>query len=105
MDKVFQALADPQRRTMLDIIKKAPGCNVRDVSGHFDMSRIGVMKHLRVLEDAGLVISEKSGRERKLYFNVMPIQFIYERWTDQFSALWATPLAKLKNKLETDGDY
>ncbi len=74
---------------MLDILKESPGCNVNEVSEFFDMSRIAVMKHLRVLEEADLVVSKKRGRARHLYFNVVPIQMVYDRWSTEYSALWA----------------
>jgi len=100
MDKVFHALASPVRRRIIDLVMAAPGCNVGEVSRSFDVSRIAVMKHLAVLEDAGLVISEKKGRSRQLYFNAVPIQMIYERWTDKFSALWAGKLTAFKARME-----
>ncbi len=100
MDKVFQALASGVRRAMLDIVGDDPGCSVADVCRHFDVSRIAVMKHLNVLERAGLLISEKKGRQRCLYFNTVPIQLIHERWTTEYSALWAGKLTALKYELE-----
>lgn len=100
MDKVFKALSSGVRREMLDIVRDDPGCSVAAVSGHFDVSRIAVMKHLNVLEEAGLLISEKKGRQRCLYFNTVPIQMIHERWTSEYSALWAGKLTALKYKLE-----
>ncbi len=99
-DRVFQALASAHRRQVLDIVKADPGCSVKDVCRHFDMSRIAVMKHLTVLEQAGLLISEKQGRTRSLYFNPVPIQMIHERWTDEFSALWAHRIGALKHRAE-----
>lgn len=100
MDAVFQALAHASRRQMLDIVKNNPGCHINAVSSNFEMSRIAVMKHLRILEDAGLIVSEKDGRARKLYFNSVPIQLIYDRWTTEYSAFWATQLTDLKFALE-----
>ena len=100
MDKLFHALASSVRREMLDILKAAPGSAVASVAAHFDVSRIAVMKHLKVLEDAGLVISEKRGRTRHLYFNAAPIQMIYERWTTEFSAEWAGRLTLFKHTVE-----
>ncbi|MBI3547801.1 MAG: helix-turn-helix transcriptional regulator [Elusimicrobia bacterium] len=102
MDRVFKAMADKSRRRMLDAIKAAPGCNVNGVCGHFKMSRIGVMKHLRILESAGLVISKKEGRERRLFINAVPIQMIHDRWMSQYSTHWAQGLARLKYALEAD---
>ena len=100
MDAVFHALASGTRRQMLDIVSEQPGCNVSAVCRHFDVSRIAVMKHLAVLEKANLVISEKTGRSRTLYFNPVPIQMIHERWTTEYSALWAGEMTKLKYRLE-----
>jgi len=89
LDAVFAALASEARRRILDILKKEPGCNVNRVCDFFEIGRIAVMKHLAVLEDANLVISEKVGRERLLWFNPVPIQMIDNRWTTEFSAYWA----------------
>ena len=103
MDSIFAALAHPGRRRILDILKKDPGCSVNHVAEHFDISRIAVMKHLRVLEDAGLLVSEKEGRTRRLYFNLVPIQMIYDRWTSEYSALWASALTRVKYAVEAAG--
>src|SRR5437588_11496489 len=81
MDVLFLALACPTRRQILDIVKDQPGCGVKHVARFFTMSRIAVMKHLRVLVGAGPLLSQKQGRNRKLYFNCVPIQTIYDRWT------------------------
>jgi predicted transcriptional regulator len=101
MDAVFRALASESRRRILDIVKDRPGCSVNHVAGYFDVSRINVMKHLRVLEDAGLIHSEKQGRTRKLYFNCVPIQMIHDRWTTQYSAMWDGRLTRVKYRVET----
>ena len=85
---------------MLDLVTESPGCSVTDVCRHFDVSRIAVMKHLAVLERASLLVSEKVGRTRKLYINTVPIQMIYDRWTSEYSALWAERLTKLKYRVE-----
>lgn len=85
---------------MLDRIKEMPGCQVNDVAKYFAMSRIGVMKHLKVLEDAGLVLSRKVGRCRELHFNAAPIQMIYDRWTTEFSSFWASHVMDFKYHLE-----
>ena len=100
MDKLFHALASSARREILDIVLASPGCSVGHVCTHFDVSRIAVMKHLRVLEEAELVISEKRGRTRHLYFNPMPIQSIHERWTTDYSALWAARLTDFRYTVE-----
>jgi len=100
MDAVFGALASEPRRRILDILRKEPGCNVNRVCEFFDIGRVAVMKHLDVLEGANLVLSERSGRERLLYFNPVPIHMIYDRWTTEFSAYWAGRLARLKYRTE-----
>ena len=100
MDKVFQALGHASRRRILDIVKEHPGCNVNEVCAFFDTSRIAVMKHLRILEQVGLIVSEKEGRSRKLYFNVVPIQMVYDRWTTEYSGMWASRLTRLKYRME-----
>ena len=103
MDAVFQALANGSRRRMLDLIRDQPGCSVNEVSAHFEMSRIAVMKHLRVLEGAKLITSEKEGRKRKMFFNEVPIQMIYDRWTSEFGSLWASRMTRIKYRIEADG--
>jgi predicted transcriptional regulator len=102
MDAVFLALACPSRRKILDIVKDRPGCGVKHVARFFTMSRIAVMKHLRVLVEAGLVLSQKEGRNRKLFFNCVPIQLIYDRWTTEYSALWASRLTEVKYRVEAE---
>ena len=99
-DKVFQALASAPRRAILDIVRDQPGCSVMHVCKYFDVSRIAVMKHLNVLEQAGLLISEKEGRTRRLHFNAAPIQMIHERWSSEYSALWAGKLTTFKFDVE-----
>ena len=101
MDSVFRALAHPSRRRLLDILQEHAGASVADVCGFFEISRIAVMKHLRILEEASLVTSVKEGRTRKLYFNAVPIQMIHDRWTSEYSALWAAQLTRLKYKVES----
>ncbi|QJR15851.1 ArsR/SmtB family transcription factor [Usitatibacter palustris] len=102
MDAVFAALASEPRRRILDVLKKEPGCNVNRVAEFFDeMGRVAVLKHIDVLEAANLVISEKSGRERLLWFNPVPVHMIYDRWTTEFSAVWAGKLARMKYRLES----
>ena len=100
MDAVFQALAHPARRRVLDIVKNSPGCCVGEVASAFEMSRVAVMKHLAVLEEAGLVNSQKVGRTRRLYVNAAPIQMIYDRWTTEYSQFWASQVTDLKFRLE-----
>ena len=101
MDAIFAALAHESRRRILDIVREQSGCSVNDVVEHFDISRIAVMKHLRTLEEVGLLISEKVGRTRHLYFNAIPIQMIYDRWTSEYSGLWAGGMTRLKYSVES----
>ena len=100
MNHVFHALASATRREVLDIVKENPGCSVTKVCRHFDVSRIAVMKHLTVLEKAGLLISEKRVRTRTLFFNTVPIQMIHERWTSDYSEMWASKLTAFKYNIE-----
>lgn len=100
MDAVFQALAHESRRHMLDIVKENPGIGVGALASEFDVSRIAVMKHLNVLEQAGLLVSQKDGRTRRLYFNAVPIQMIHERWTTEYSAYWSSNLTRIKHLAE-----
>ena len=102
MDAIFQALAHESRRRMLDIVKEEPGIGVGALASDFDVSRIAVMKHLAVLEDANLVVSEKDGRTRRLYFNAAPIEMIHDRWTTQYSAYWAGQLTRIKYLAEAN---
>ena len=104
MDAVFRALGSPIRRRILDIVKESPGCHVNDVCAYFDMSRIAVMKHIRVLERADLIHSKKVGRLRKMYLNVVPIQMIHDRWTSEYGALWAGCLTRFKYRVEAKGE-
>lgn len=96
MDAIFQALANESRRRMLDLVKESPGINVGTLAGEFEVSRVAVMKHLRVLEEADLIVSEKAGRTRRLYFNAVPIQLIHDRWMTDYSAYWSGNLTQLK---------
>jgi DNA-binding transcriptional ArsR family regulator len=99
-DLVFTALAHRARRRMLDLLMQAPGMSVAAMASHFEFSRIAVMKHLRVLEQAGLLSSERDGRTRRLFLDPTPIQAIYDRWTTQLSAFWITHMADIKARVE-----
>lgn len=99
-DLLFQSLAHPARRRILDLIQGAPGMTVSGLASHFETSRIAVMKHLKMLEAAELVLSRKVGRERRLYFNAVPIQAIYDRWTDRYGAFFAARLVDIKDRVE-----
>ena len=96
MDDVFQALAHQTRRTILDLVRDQPGQSVGELAKAFDVSRIAIMNHLAVLERAGLVISEKDGRSRRLYLNAAPIQLINDRWLNDFSSHWAGRMTAIK---------
>jgi len=100
MDEVFQALAHATRRRILDLVKARPGQGVGEVAAAFEVSRIAVMNHLAVLEQAGLIISQRSGRTRRLYLNAAPIQLIRDRWISAFEAPWAERVATLKRTAE-----
>lgn len=100
MDLVFHALAHQTRRRILDLVRDQPGQGVGELAKAFDVSRIAIMNHLKVLEEAGLLISQKDGRSRRLYLNAMPIQAIHERWIDSFSEVWADRLSFIKQAAE-----
>jgi DNA-binding transcriptional ArsR family regulator len=103
LDRVFFALANRTRRRILDVLAQAPGCTVGDVAGRFDMSRIGVLKHLSALEEADLVISARNGRERQLWLNAVPLQLVHERWSEQYRDFWSKRLTRLKYATEREG--
>lgn len=103
MDKIFKILADKNRRQILDLVKQKPGINVNELSDHFEFSRFAVMKHLKLMEDAEVIIARKSGKNKLLYLNAIPIQFIYDRWISKFSQAWASDLSELKYSLEMEG--
>ncbi|MEL7538281.1 MAG: helix-turn-helix transcriptional regulator [Pseudomonadota bacterium] len=100
MDDVFHALAHQTRRAILDLVRDRPGQSVGELARSFDVSRIAVMNHLAVLERAGLIISEKDGRSRRLYLNAAPIQLIHDRWLNDFSGHWAGKLTAIKYAAE-----
>lgn len=99
-DNLFAALAHASRRRILDLLTENPGITVKALASHFDVSRIMVLKHLRALEDCDLVLSKREGRERRLYFNSVPIQEVYDRWTDRYSAFWAARVTDIKSRVE-----
>ena len=100
MDQVFAALSHTSRRRMLDLLRDQPGLAVGELAAKFDVTRIAVMNHIKVLEDARLVISEQDGRSRRLYLNAAPIHAIYDRWTDTFSAHWLDRVSIIKSVAE-----
>ncbi|MBG6134966.1 ArsR/SmtB family transcription factor [Longispora fulva] len=99
-DRVFKALADPTRRGLLDRLFARDGQTLTELEAELEMTRFGVMKHLRVLEDAGLVIARKSGREKLHFLNAVPIRLIHDRWIDKYTERRVSALVELKTELE-----
>src|SRR3954470_3895403 len=99
-DRVFKALADPTRRFLLDRLFARDGRTLTELESELDMTRFGVMKHLRLLEDAGLVVARRSGREKLHYLNPVPIRLIHDRWIDKYTERQVSALADLKHELE-----
>ena len=99
-DLVFKALADPTRRLLLDRLFDRDGRTLTELESGFEMTRFGVMKHLRLLEDAGLLVARKSGREKLHFLNPVPIRLIHDRWIDKFTERQVSALADLKTELE-----
>ncbi|HZJ14534.1 MAG TPA: helix-turn-helix domain-containing protein [Chthoniobacteraceae bacterium] len=102
LDNVWKALSDPTRRSILDSLRKGPLTTTEIVTLHPDLTRFGVMKHLDVLRDAGLVLDRWVGRSRINSLNVVPIRQIYERWVSGYEDLWASKLTSLKHALEEE---
>lgn len=100
MDDVFKALADPTRRSLLDELFREDGQTLSALEARVPMSRFGVMKHLRQLEEAGLVVSKRQGREKLHFLNPVPIRLIHDRWVSKYTAPWAAALSGLKQELE-----
>jgi DNA-binding transcriptional ArsR family regulator len=101
-DRVFKALADPTRRLLLDRLFERDGRTLTELESDLAMTRFGVMKHLRVLEEAGLVVTRRSGREKLHFLNPVPIRLIHDRWIDKYTEGPASMLADLKTRLEAD---
>lgn len=99
-DLVFKALADGTRRTLLDLLFKRDGRTLTDLESAIDMTRFGVMKHLIVLEKAGLIVIRWSGREKLHFLNAVPIRLIHDRWIDKFTERQVSALTELKADLE-----
>jgi DNA-binding transcriptional ArsR family regulator len=102
MDAVFKALADSTRRTLLDELFEQDGQTLTALETRLPMSRFGVMKHLRVLEEAGLVTTRKRGREKLHFLNPVPIRLIHDRWVSKYAEPFAETLTGLKQQLEED---
>src|SRR5215213_3513241 len=102
MDDVFRALADPTRRTLLDELFKEDGQTLGALEARVPMTRFGVMKHLRVLEEAGLVVTRRRGREKLHTLNAVPIRLVHDRWVSKYAEPWAAGLSGLKTSLEEE---
>ena len=97
---MFKALADKTRRFLLDLLFEREGRTLTELESKVDMTRIGVMKHLRLLEEAGLVVTRRSGREKLHFLNPVPIRLIHDRWIDKYTEHHASALGNLKTNLE-----
>jgi uncharacterized protein YndB with AHSA1/START domain len=100
VDEVFKALADPTRRRLLDQLFREDGQTLSALEARFKMTRFGVMKHLSQLEDAGLVVTRRRGREKLHFLNPVPIRLVHDRWVSKYAEPWAAALSELKNKME-----
>ena len=103
-DRVFKALADPTRRLLLDLLFTRDGRTLGELEAEVEMTRFGVMKHLRLLEEAGLVVTRKSGREKLHFLNPVPIRLVHDRWIDKYTERHVAALVDLKNELESGHD-
>lgn len=99
-DRVFKALADPTRRFLLDRLFARDGRTLTELESELEMTRFGVMKHLRVLEDAGLVVTRRVGREKHHFLNSVPIALVFDRWIGKYRERQVSALATLKHELE-----
>lgn len=102
MDDVFRALADPTRRRLLDELFARDGQSLGELEAGLPMTRFGVMKHLRVLADAGLVTTRRQGRSKLHFLNPVPIRLIHDRWVSKYAEQWAAGLSDLKSDLESE---
>src|SRR5215212_1389201 len=100
MDDVFRALADPTRRSLLDELFTEDGQTLTALEERLPMSRFGVMKHLKVLEEANLVVTKRRGREKLHFLNPVPIRLVHDRWVSKYAEPWAARLTGLKHRLE-----
>jgi uncharacterized protein YndB with AHSA1/START domain/biotin operon repressor len=100
VDEVFRALADPTRRSLLDELFREDGQTLNALEDRFSMTRFGVMKHLKQLEEAGLVVTRRRGREKLHFLNPVPIQLVHDRWVSKYAEPWASGLSGLKRQLE-----
>ncbi|HEY1778398.1 MAG TPA: SRPBCC domain-containing protein [Solirubrobacteraceae bacterium] len=103
MDDVFRALADPTRRSLLDELFKEDGQTLGMLEQRLPMTRFGVMKHLKVLEAAGLIVTRRRGREKLHFLNPVPIRLVHDRWVSKYAEPWASALSELKTRIEGEG--
>ncbi len=101
-DLVFKALADPTRRVLLDLLFARSGQTLTELESQLEMTRFGVMKHLRVLEEADLVTTQRSGREKLHFLNPVPIRLVHDRWIGKYTERHVRALVDLKHSLEAD---
>jgi uncharacterized protein YndB with AHSA1/START domain/DNA-binding transcriptional ArsR family regulator len=101
VDAVFKALADPTRRSLLDELFREDGQTLNALVARFELTRFGVMKHLKLLEEAGLVVTRRHGREKLHFLNPVPIRLVHDRWVSKYAEPWAAALSDLKQRLET----
>jgi uncharacterized protein YndB with AHSA1/START domain len=101
VDEVFKALADPTRRSLLDELFREDGQTLRQLEARFAMTRFGVMKHLKQLEDVGLVVTRRRGREKLHFLNPVPIRLVHDRWVSKYAEPWVAGLSGLKRALES----
>ena len=104
VDAVFKALADPTRRSLLDELFREDGQTLSALETRCSMTRFGVMKHLKQLEEAGLIVTKRRGREKQHFLNPVPIRLIYDRWVSKYAEPWAAGLTELKQRLESPMD-
>jgi DNA-binding transcriptional ArsR family regulator len=102
VDEVFKALADSTRRELLDRLRERDGQSLSALEVRLPMSRFGVMKHLKVLEEAGLVTTQKRGREKLHFLNPVPIRLIHDRWVSKYAEPWASALSELKKEMDDE---
>src|SRR5499427_9407360 len=100
VDEVFKALADPTRRSLLDELYRSDGQTLTALEERFSMTRFGVMKHLKQLEEAGLVVTRRRGREKLHFLNPVPIRLVHDRWVSKYAEPWVAGLSDLKQRLE-----
>ena len=100
LDAVWKALSDPTRRAILDLLRQGPRTTTEIVEAFRHMTRFGVMKHIDVLREAGLVNTREEGRQRVNSLNAVPIRQIYERWVSRYEELWADKLLRLQEDVQ-----